>query len=94
MILLLASYPGLLTPAFVACSTNVVEGVVKLSHVQWRTWMCGRVAHFQKRSKWVHYQLQKLSALAVVGSLFAVAAIEWQGGSMENCLMLNMWCLY
>jgi len=30
-----ASYPGLLTPAFVACSTNVGEGLVKLSHVQW-----------------------------------------------------------
>ena len=30
---ILASYPGLLTPAFVACSTNVGEGLVKLSHV-------------------------------------------------------------
>ena len=30
----LASYPGLLTPAFVACGTNVGEGLVKLSHVQ------------------------------------------------------------
>jgi len=29
----LASYPGLLTPAFVACSTNTGEGLVKLSHV-------------------------------------------------------------
>ena len=27
-------YPGLLTPSFVACSTNVGEGMVKLSHVQ------------------------------------------------------------
>jgi len=27
-----ASYPGLLTPAFVACS-NVGKGLVKLSHV-------------------------------------------------------------
>ena len=27
-----ASYPGLLTPAFVACSTNAGEGLVKLSH--------------------------------------------------------------
>ena len=32
--LALASHPGLLTPAFVACSTNVGEGLVKLSHVQ------------------------------------------------------------
>jgi len=31
---ILALYPGLLTPAFVACSTNVGEGLVKLSHVQ------------------------------------------------------------
>jgi len=30
----LASYPDLLAPAFVACSTNVGEGLVKLSHVQ------------------------------------------------------------
>ena len=29
----LASYPGFLTPAFVACSTNAGEGLVKLSHV-------------------------------------------------------------
>jgi len=28
--LALASYPGLPTPAFVACSTNVGEGLVKL----------------------------------------------------------------
>jgi len=27
----LASYPGLLTPAFVTCSTNAGEGLVKLS---------------------------------------------------------------
>jgi len=30
----LASYPGLLTPAFVAFSTNMGEGLVKLSHMQ------------------------------------------------------------
>jgi len=41
----LASRPGLLTPAFVACSINAGEGLVKLSHVQWRTWTCGGVAH-------------------------------------------------
>ena len=29
-----ASYPGLLSPVFVACSTNVGEGLVKLSHIQ------------------------------------------------------------
>jgi len=29
----IASYPGLLTPAFVAASTNAGEGLVKLSHV-------------------------------------------------------------
>jgi len=40
----LASYPGLLTPAFVACNTNTGEGLVKLSHVVWRTWTCGGVA--------------------------------------------------
>jgi len=30
---MLASYPGLLNQAFVACSTNVGEGLVKLSHM-------------------------------------------------------------
>jgi len=29
----IAPYPGLLTPAFVTCSTNAGEGLVKLSHV-------------------------------------------------------------
>jgi len=47
----LASYPGLLTPAFVACSANAGEGLVKLSHVVWRTWMCGGVAHSRKTHK-------------------------------------------
>ena len=41
----IALYPGLLAPAFVACSTNVGEGLVKLSHVVWHTWMYGGVAH-------------------------------------------------
>jgi len=55
----LASYPGLPTPVFVACNTNVGEGLVKLSHVQWRTWTCGGVAHSWKTaSKRVHYQSQ------------------------------------
>ena len=48
-----ASYPGLLTPAFVACNTNMGEDLVKLSHVQWRTWMCGGVAHFWISRKYV-----------------------------------------
>jgi len=39
------SYPGLLTPAFVTCSTNAGKGLVKLSHVVWRTWTYGGVAH-------------------------------------------------
>ena len=30
---LVASYPSLLTPVFVACSANVGEGLVNLSHV-------------------------------------------------------------
>jgi len=46
-----ASYPGLLAPAFVACSTNAGEGLVKLSHVVWRTWTYGGVAHPRKNSK-------------------------------------------
>jgi len=31
---LVASYPGRLIPAFFTCSTNVGEGLVKLSHMQ------------------------------------------------------------
>jgi len=54
----LASYAGLLTPVFVACSTNAGEGLVKLSHVQWRTRMCGGVAHSWKSRKWVGYRSQ------------------------------------
>jgi len=57
--LMLASYPGLLAPAYVACSTNAGEGLVKLSHVVGRTWTCGRLAHSRKTaSKRVCYQLQ------------------------------------
>ena len=52
----LALYPGLrlLAPVFIACSTNVGEGLVKLSHVVWRTWTCGGVAHsFCTAVKWL-----------------------------------------
>ena len=45
-------------PVFVACSTNAGEGLVKLSHVQWRTWTCGGVVHSWKSCKWVRYRSQ------------------------------------
>ena len=35
----------LLTPVFVPCSTNAGRDLVKVSDMQWRTWMCGGVAH-------------------------------------------------
>ena len=58
-----ALYPGrLLTPVFVACSTNAGEGLVKLSHVQWHTWTCGGVAQSWKSRKWVHYRSQTQTA--------------------------------
>jgi len=44
-------YPGLLAPAYVACSTNAREGLVKPSHVVWCTWTYGGVAHSRKNSK-------------------------------------------
>ena len=47
----LALYPGLLTPVFVTFSTNKGEGLVKLSHVQWRTWTWEGVARSWKNSK-------------------------------------------
>ena len=57
--IVVASYPDLLAPAFVACSTNVGEGLVKLSHMVWRTWTCGGVSHSRKTaSKRVRYRLQ------------------------------------
>jgi len=54
----LASYPGLLTPVFFACRTNAGEGLVKLSQVQWCTWMCGGMTHSQKNCKWACYWSQ------------------------------------
>ena len=55
----LASYPGLLTPAFVASSTNTGKGLAKLSHVQW---VPGHVEEWhiprQTVSKRVHYWSQ------------------------------------
>jgi len=55
----IALYPGLLTPAFVTCSTNMGEGLVKLSHVVWHTWTCGE-CHIPTKtaSKRVCYWLQ------------------------------------
>ena len=58
---LLALYPGLLTPAFVTHSTNAGEGLIKLSHMQWRTWTYRRVAHSQKNHK-------ELSALPIANT--------------------------
>jgi len=53
-----ASYPGLLTPVFVACSTNAGEGLIKLSHVPWP----GHVEEWhipgKTASKRVHYRSQ------------------------------------
>ena len=40
----LASYPGLLTTAFVTCSTNAGEGLAKLITCNDITWTCGGVA--------------------------------------------------
>jgi len=60
----LASYPGLLTPVFVTCSTNVGEDLVKLhDHVLWRTWTLGGcveewLIHRETASKWVCYRSQ------------------------------------
>jgi len=45
----LVSWPS--HPAFVACSTNTGEGLVKLSHMVWRTWTCGGVLHSYKNGK-------------------------------------------
>ena len=42
---LLPSFLNEASISFVACSTNAGEGLVKLSHVVWRTWTCGGVAH-------------------------------------------------
>jgi len=58
----LASYPGPLTQAFVACSTNTGEGLVKLNHVQWCTWTCAGVAHYSyKAAFWTQEMSPRLS---------------------------------
>ena len=52
----LASYPSLLTPAFIACSINTGEGLVKQNQSCALTymnvgWTCGGVTHSRKNCK-------------------------------------------
>ena len=66
---------------FVACSTNAGEGLVKLSHVVWRTWMCGGVAHsFCAVVKWLSEsqgmqpRLSDVERSVVLRSMFAIGS--------------------
>jgi len=53
------SHPSICRILPLACSTNIGEGLVKLSHIQWHTWTCWGVAHSRETaSKWVYYQSQ------------------------------------
>ena len=75
----LALYQGLLIPAFVACSTNAGEGLVKLSHVQWRTWTCGGVACFfctaVKQLSETSPRLSDVEYSVVLQSVFVIGSI-------------------
>ena len=68
---LLASYPGLLTPAFVACNTNAGEGLVKLSHVVWRTWTCGGAAFWIQETS---PRLSDVECSVILRSVFAIGS--------------------
>ena len=84
----LASYPGLLTPVFVACSINAREGLVKLSHLVWRTWTCGGVVVYScKAAFWIQDTLLRLSDVlrsVVLRSVFAI------GSTLTCCFSGNV----
>ena len=58
---------------------NAGEGLVELSHVQWRTLTCGGVAHSQKNSKRVHYWSQ-------------TNTIEWLSARHKTVLITFLGC--
>ena len=82
LIVLVASYPGLLAPAFVACSTNAGEGLVKLSHVQWHTyldvWRSGTFLLYScKAAFWIQETSPRLSDVersVIIWSVFAIGS--------------------
>jgi len=85
----LASYPGLLAPAFVTCSTNAGEGLVKLSHVVWRTWMCGGVAHsFCTAVKWLSESKKRRQILS--SQLFYGPCLQSVVHSLTCCFSGNV----
>ena len=85
----IASYPGLLTPAFVACSTNAGEGLVKLSHVQWRTWTCGGVAlSFSTAVKWLSEP--KRCQEVILQFMLAIIVHSLTCGLFRNVPLLHM----
>ena len=82
----LASYPGLLIPVFVACTTNVGEGLVKLSHLVWCTWTCGGVAHSRENSKWVRYRIANTNRRKIEHSTSdSLGDISWIQKLLYNC---------
>jgi len=72
----LASYPGLLAPAFITCSTNAGEGLVKQSHVIWHTWTYEGVAQLQA-AFWIQETSLRLSDVecsVILRSVFVIGS--------------------
>jgi len=70
----LASYPGLLTPVFVACSTNTGEGLVKLSHMVWGTWML----HVDNKQLCMFSSMYKCIKLPPQSVYSCVSVLVWE----------------
>jgi len=88
----IASYPDLLTPAFVTCSTNAGEGLVKLSHVKWHTWTCGGVAHsFCTAVKWLSESKKRhQDCLMLSAQLFYGPCLRSVSHSLNCCFSGNV----
>ena len=88
----LASYPGLLTPAFVACSTNAGEGLVKLvkcARTYLDVWRSGTfILYSCKVAFWIQATSPRLSDVERSVVLWSVFAI----GSTLAYLLLFLEC--
>ena len=77
---IVTSYPGLLAPVFVACSTNAGEGLVKLSHAMTYldVWRSGTFLLYSYKSAfWIQETSPRLSDVefsVVLQSVFAIGS--------------------
>jgi len=83
-----ASYPGLLTPVFVACSTNMGEGLVKLSDIPGHVeeWHIPRKA----ASKWVCYR-SPTRTVTECSTSDSLGDVSWiQKAALQLCRIHHM----